>query len=837
MGAPARLNFPGGVASDRAGNLYITDYNAVRAVDIATGAVTTIAGVVDQSGAADGTGAAAGSSTPTESPATGRAISTSPIPAMRPSGKGRHRDRRRHHGRGPGGRGRDWPVRVLRLRRRDRRGRPLLQPGRHRSDGAGNLYVADSGSRTIRKIVIATGAVTTLAGSAGAATAPGPTAAGADARFNTPIGIASDGARQPLRRRTGSNTHPQGRIATGVVTTLAGTGTDSAGGADGDRRARPLLRAIRHRQRRARATSTSPTRTTTPSARSSSPPAPSPRSRATPGHGRLQRRRDGRRAPASAHPSASPATAPAISTSPTANNHSIRQVVIATGARHHGRGQRDGADIADGTVAPPARVSTTRWASPATARTTSTSPTRQQRHPQGRHRDRRRHHHRRAPGRLGSADGTGGRRRASTTPTASPATASGNLYVADTGNHTIRKIALATGVVTTLAGTAGQFRRRRRRPARRRASTARPASPATGAATSTSPTPATSTIRKIVDRDRRRHHPRRRGGTPGSADGTGTAARFIYPYGVACDAAATSTSPTPATSTIRKIVVATGAVTTLAGKAGRPAPPTARTGARFTCPMRHRRRRRRALRRRHRQQHRPDGLDRGGVRVHRDPRRGPGVAQCPLWPRPPANGRARHHRLRPEHRPDRAPVKRGSVMRNRCLIVLSTFGLLACAGKRLNVGDDGAGGGFAGSGGGLAGVGGGFAGSGGGLAGVGGGLAGSGGQAGVAAGAAGLIMPSGTGGTTSAGGTGGSGGATGTGGATGQAVLPDHRVDLSGRWPGRAGSACRWNGRGRPFQLPGTHRQRRRRQRRGRQQQRRHRQGRRRDRDRHHAGG
>ena len=32
----------------------------------------------------------------------------------------------------------------------------------------------------------------------------------------------------------------------------------------------------------------------------------------------------------------------------------------------------------------------------------------------------------------------------------------GNLYVADTGNSTIRKIALATGRVTTVVGVAGQ---------------------------------------------------------------------------------------------------------------------------------------------------------------------------------------------------------------------------------------------------------------------------------------------------------------------------------------------------------------------------------------------
>ena len=59
------------------------------------------------------------------------------------------------------------------------------------SDGAGNLFVADSGNETIRKIVIATGAVTTLR------RAPGQTGSARDgtgaARFDVPLGIASDG--------------------------------------------------------------------------------------------------------------------------------------------------------------------------------------------------------------------------------------------------------------------------------------------------------------------------------------------------------------------------------------------------------------------------------------------------------------------------------------------------------------------------------------------------------------------------------------------------------------------------------------------------------------------
>jgi sugar lactone lactonase YvrE len=100
--------------------------------------------------------------------------------------------------------------------------------------------------------------------------------------------------------------------------------------------------------------------------------------------------------------------------------------------------------------------------------------------------------------------------------------AAGTVYVADYNNHTIRKIT-AAGVVSTLAGTAGDR----------------------------------SGDRSIIDT----------GGNYGSTDGTGAAARFSHPSGVAVDAAGVVYVADSGNHTIRKIT-ATGVVSTLAGLAG-----------------------------------------------------------------------------------------------------------------------------------------------------------------------------------------------------------------------------------------------------------------------------
>ncbi len=158
---------------------------------------------------------------------------------------------------------------------------------------------------------------------------------------------------------------------------------------------------------------------------------------------------------------------------------------------------------------------------------------------------------------------------------------SGNLYVTDVSGNTIRKITPA-GVVTTLAGSAGQSGSTDGNGTAARFSGPR------GIALD-----ASSNIYVVDDRNYTIRKIDALGnvttlagavGQSGSTDGTGGAARFNRPEGVATDAMGNVYVADYANSTIRKITPA-GVVTTLAGAAGqRGSTDGTGTDARFGIP-------------------------------------------------------------------------------------------------------------------------------------------------------------------------------------------------------------------------------------------------------------
>ena len=182
-------------------------------------------------------------------------------------------------------------------------------------------------------------------------------------------------------------------------------------------------------------------------------------------------------------------------------------------------------------------------------------------------------------GSVGTADGTGSAARFNS-PLGIAVDTAGNLYVADSTNHTIRKITPA-GVVSTLAGLAGSAG-----SANGAGSAARFSQPIGIAVTvagtiyvgdasnrtirSITSTGVVSTLAGLA-------------GIGGSTDGSGSAARFGRPVGVAVDAAGTLYVSDQTNDTVRAITPG-GMVSTLAGLAGNPGIADGSSAARFNDP-------------------------------------------------------------------------------------------------------------------------------------------------------------------------------------------------------------------------------------------------------------
>ncbi len=220
----ALLRFPEGVAVDGAGNLYIVDRNndRIRKVD-AAGVISTVAG--------DGTRGFGGDG----GPATAAQLDWPTGVAVDGAGNlyiaDRNNDRIRKvdaagvistvAGDGTRGFGGDGGPAVA---------AQLNRPQGMAVDGAGNLYIADSSTNRIRK-VDAAGVISTVAGDGtrGFGGDGGPATA---AQLNSPSGVALDGAGNLYIADLG-NRRIRKVDAAGVITTVAGDGTQGFGGDGG----------------------------------------------------------------------------------------------------------------------------------------------------------------------------------------------------------------------------------------------------------------------------------------------------------------------------------------------------------------------------------------------------------------------------------------------------------------------------------------------------------------------------------------------------------------------------------------------------------------------------
>jgi len=220
---PVRFDSPSGVAvvgTDR----FVADTanHVIRKID-AAGNLTTFSGAFGIAGSADGTGAAARFRSPTAIVANGNILYVSDT--------GNHTIRRISAGAvvttlagSPGTPGAadnvSGPGNVL-----------FSSPTGITFDGATTLYVADTGNHTIRRLFLS-GATTTFAGQAGV---PGSAdGLGPAARFSSPGGVALIGTGLLYVADTGNHTIRQVVVTAsfGDVTTLAGT-SGTPGSADG----------------------------------------------------------------------------------------------------------------------------------------------------------------------------------------------------------------------------------------------------------------------------------------------------------------------------------------------------------------------------------------------------------------------------------------------------------------------------------------------------------------------------------------------------------------------------------------------------------------------------
>jgi sugar lactone lactonase YvrE len=210
VGAAAHFADPWSLASDGAGHLFLADGNMIRAVDLASRAVTTLAGSLLGVGGTDGPGAQASFNTPSGLAFYGGILyltdtenhtlrKIDPVSGMVSTIAGAY---------GVPGTTDDVGTNAR-----------FREPEGLAVDESGNLYIADVDNNTIRAFSISTGAVTTLAGTAG--TSGTTDGVGAAARFSKPKEMTYDGAGNVYVVDSLNQSIRKVVVATATVSTLA----------------------------------------------------------------------------------------------------------------------------------------------------------------------------------------------------------------------------------------------------------------------------------------------------------------------------------------------------------------------------------------------------------------------------------------------------------------------------------------------------------------------------------------------------------------------------------------------------------------------------------------
>jgi hypothetical protein len=109
-------------------------------------------------------------------------------------------------------------------------------------DMADNIFVADEGSRRVRRVDARTGIITTVAG--GGSSFPGDGGPATSAILFQPVSVALDGAGNLFIADEGSELIQRVDAQTGVITTVAGNGAFGSAGDGGSATAAPLSQPV-----------------------------------------------------------------------------------------------------------------------------------------------------------------------------------------------------------------------------------------------------------------------------------------------------------------------------------------------------------------------------------------------------------------------------------------------------------------------------------------------------------------------------------------------------------------------------------------------------------------